>query len=39
MANAKVIMHLYNATGKTLYCIIRRDVDGYLKWNLEVQHE
>lgn len=30
MANVKKITHLWNATALTLYCIIRREADGYL---------
>ncbi|MCE5212107.1 MAG: hypothetical protein LLG40_11180 [Deltaproteobacteria bacterium] len=30
MANIKKITHFWNTTGLTLYCIIRRDADGYL---------
>jgi hypothetical protein len=30
MANIKKITHLWNVTGLTVYCIIRRDADGYL---------
>ena len=30
MANNKIITHLWSETGKTVYCVIRREADGHL---------